>query len=168
MERTFEEKKNQLKSLKSGRGISHIINEGYKILGNPFVMIDTSYNLLAYVEGVVTDDWLWNEITTFGTFSHETVDFFNTEHFIMAYAQADVVALMKNDKLKYDRANGKLFDKDGVQLGGIIVVACMKPFEEGEMELIEILCETLSIELQNSEFYQKIDRVYQESLLSLR
>lgn len=162
----FEKKKERLESLKNGKGIAYILNESYEILGNPIVMFDTSYNLLACVDGIVTDDWLWNEITTLGTFSHETVDFFNTENFIEAYAQADVVALMKSDKLKYDRVEGKLFDKDGVQLGNINVVSCMKPFEDGDMELIGILCEILSVELQNSEFYKKIDRVYQESLLS--
>jgi len=167
MNRIFDTKKRQLESLNNGRGIKYLLNEGYKIMGNPFIMIDTSYNLLAYVEGIVTDDLLFNEIITLGTFSHETVDFFNLENFVAAYAESEVVSVMKSNKLKYDRMNGKLFDKDGVQLGNICVVACMKPFEDGDMELIEIFCEILSVELQNSEFYQKIDRVYQESLLDM-
>jgi len=163
---TFDGKKRQLESLQTGRGVNYLLNEAYRILGNPIVMFDTSYIMLACVEGVVTDDWLWNEIVTLGTFSHETIDFFNTECFIEAYAQSDVVALLKSDKLKYDRVNGKLFDKDGIQLGNINVTACQKPFEEGDAKLIEMLCEVLSVELQNSEFYQKIDRVYQETLLN--
>ena len=160
----FLNKKERLKKLK-GTGIQHILNSAYEILGNPILMFDTSYNLLAFTEGIVTDDWLWNELTTLGTFSHETVDFFNSEHFILSYAESEVVSLMQSDKLKYDRMNGKLFDRDNVQLGDINVTACSKPFEENDMELIEFLCEILSIELQNSEFYQNIERVYQESLL---
>jgi len=160
----FLDKKERLKKLK-GTGIQHILNSAYEILGNPILMFDTSYNLLAFTEGIVTDDWLWNELTTLGTFSHETVDFFNSEHFILSYAGSEVVSLMQSSKLKYDRMNGKLFDRDNVQLGDINVTACSKPFEENDMELIEFLCEILSIELQNSEFYQNIERVYQESLL---
>jgi len=160
----FLDKKERLKKLK-GTSIQHILNSAYEILGNPILMFDTSYNLLAFTEGIVTDDWLWNELTTLGTFSHETVDFFNSEHFILSYAESEVVSLMQSDKLKYDRMNGKLFDRDNVQLGDINVTACSKPFEENDMELIEFLCEILSIELQNSEFYQNIERVYQESLL---
>lgn len=163
---SFEKKMSHLESLDNGKGVNYILNEGYRLLGNPIVMFDTSYNLLTYVDGVALDDPLWNEIISLGTFSHETVDFFNTENFIMTYAKSHIVSLMKSDKLKYDRMNGKLFDKDGVQLGNICVVACQKAFEEGDMELIEALCETLSVELQNSEFYSRIDRVYQESIFN--
>lgn len=166
MDSNFAKKEKQLESLEKGRGVHFILKEGYRILGNPIVMFDTSYNLLAYIEGIATDDRLWNEIITQGTFSLETVDFFNRENFIRDVARSEVVALMKSDKLKYERADGKLFDKDGVQLANILVLACLKPFEEGDMELIETLCEILSAELQNSDFYHRIDRVYQESLLS--
>jgi len=166
MNDSFEKKKKRLASLENGRGVKFLLNEGYKILENPIVMFDTSYNLLACTEGIVTDDRLWNEITTLGLFSHETVKFFYTEGFIDTYAQTDTVALMKSDKLKYDRANGILFDKDGIQLGNINVTACLKSFEEGDMELIGILSELLSVELQNSKFYQQIDRIYQESMLN--
>lgn len=166
MDSNFAQKEEQLKSLKNGRGINCILREGYRILENPIVMFDTSYNLLAYTEGIATDDRLWNEITTQGTFSLETVDFFNRENFIRDVARSEVVALIKSDKLKYDRADGKLFDKDGVLLANILVLACLKPFGEGDLELIETLCEILSAELQNSDFYHRIDRVYQESLLS--
>ena len=158
------DKKEQLAKLK-GKGLQQILNSAYKILGNPIALFDTSYNLLAFTQGIVTDDRLWNELTTLGTFSHEAVDFFNHEHFIASYAESEVVALMQSDKLKYDRTNGKLFDKDNVQLGDICIVACRKPFEENDMELIEFLCEILSVELQNSEFYRNIERVYQESLM---
>lgn len=159
-----DDKKEQIERF-GGKGMRHILNSAYRILGNPIVLYDTSYNLLAYTEGIVTDDRLWNELTTLGTFSHETVNFFNSEDFNLAFAESEVVALMQSDKLKYERMNGKLFDKDGVQLGNICVVACGSPFEEGDAELIEVLCEILSTELQNSEFYQKIERIYQESLL---
>jgi len=158
-------KKEQLEKL-NGRGLRYILNNAYIILGNPIVLFDTSYHLLAYTEGIVTDDRLWNELTTLGRFSHETVDFFNTVNFIRSYAESEVVTLLQSEQLKYDRMNGKLFDKDDVQLGDICVVACDKPFETGDAELIELLSEILSTELQNSEFYHKIERVYQESLLN--
>jgi len=158
-------KKEELKKLE-GKGVQHTLNRACEILGNPIVLIDTSYNLLAYTEGVVTDDRLWNELVTLGTFSHETVEFFNREQFILSYAESEVVALMQSDKLKYDRMNGKLFDQDGVQLGDVIIVACCKPFEEEDLELIEFLCEIISVELRSSELYQNIERVFQKSMLN--
>lgn len=160
------DKKKQLESLNCVSDLNHIVNEAYRILGHPMVVYDTSYNLMAYTENIITDDPIWNEFVTLKTLSHETVDFCVEEHFISAYAESEIVSMLKSDKLKYDRMNGKVFDKDNVQLGDVTVVACMKPFEDGDAELIEILSEILSVALQNSEFYPSIERVYQESLLS--
>jgi len=159
-----DDKKKQLKKL-NGKSIQYILNNAYNILGNPIALFDTSYNLWAFTEGIITDDWLWNELTTLGAFSPETVDFFNTENFILSFAESEVITLMQSDRLKYDRISGKLFDYDDVQLGNINVVACSKSFDEGDAELIETLCTILSVELQNSGFYQKIERVYQDSPL---
>jgi len=163
---TLENKRKELDTLERGRGVKYILNTAYEIFGNPIAMFDTSYNLLAYVEGVETDDRLWNELIGSGGFSHETVDFFNTECFIEKCMNSEVVSFLKSDKLKYDRINGKLFDVDGVQLANIIIVACDNTFDEHDPELIEFLCEILSEELQKSEYYEKIDRVYQESIIS--
>jgi hypothetical protein len=113
-------------------------------LGNPVVLIDTSYNLLAATANTVRDDPLWNELTQLGHFSHETVDFFSRENFIRAFAENAVVVPMISASLPYDRAAGKIFDENGIQLGCIVVVACYRPFEEGDWARIEAACECLS------------------------
>ncbi|MDR1408837.1 MAG: hypothetical protein LBJ12_00900 [Oscillospiraceae bacterium] len=123
-----------------------VLDDAFKLLGNPIVMIDTSYNLLLHTENPVKDDPLWNELLALGEFSHETVDFFNSAQFIKAVADSDVVALLRSDKLPYDRACGKFFDWNGIQLGSICVVACVKPFESGDFEKITTVCEHLSAE----------------------
>lgn len=157
-----------IKTLKSssGRGINYILDVIYKILENPVAIFDTKYNLLANTENTVTDDPLWNELTQTGSFAHETVDFFNKEQFIHEYAKSDITALMKSDKLKYDRINGKLFGKDGIPNGNIIVVACYTPFKDEDFKLIEEICRFLSTELQKSKYYQNTEDIFEESFVS--
>lgn len=159
------EKRKLIEAL-SGKSASYILNAAYKITGHPMAMFDTSYNVLAYTGGIITDDPLWNELTASGGFSHATVDFFLKEGFVKAFAESETVAEMKTEKLKYDRMDGKLFDKDNVQLGNIIAVACFKPFETGDKELLELLCEIVSVRFRNSEYYKLIDKVYKESLIN--
>jgi len=149
-----------------GKGLEYVLNIAYQILGNPIAIFDIAYNLLTNTENIVTDDSLWNELTATGKFCHDTVHFFNTELFISAVANADIVAFLKSDKLKYDRINGKLFDNNNIQLGNMIVVACYKPFENKDYTLIETICEFLSVELQNSEYRHKIGHIFQDSLIS--
>jgi len=149
-----------------GRGIKHIINIAYHILENPFVMFDISYNLLARTENTITDDPLWNELATYGKFTHDSVDFFNKEQFIDDVANAEAITILKSKELKYDRMTGKIFGKDNIQLGNITVVACYRPFKAEDFENAEIICEFIAAELQESEFYQKIGRVFEENFVS--
>ena len=70
------------------------------------------------------------------------------------------------DKLKYDRIHGKLLDKDGITVGAATIVACHKPFEDDILELHEAVCDALSIELCQDNFYTDYGQAYLESLVS--
>ena len=158
-------KKQQLKLLKSGKGLQNLLSQIYEILGNPIATFDLHYNLLAYAEGVVTDDPLWNELISTGAFGAEALALFKSENWIDAVANSGTMTLMTSDKLKYDRINGKIFDKDKTRIANLIVIACDKPFEDGDPELIGDICKILSKEIRESEFYQNLDRAYQETLI---
>jgi hypothetical protein len=130
-----------------------ILDTAYKLLGNPIVLIDTSYNLLAHTENTVSDDPLWNELVDNGRFSHETVDFFNTAGFIQAVAGSDAVSQLTSGSLKYDRACGKFFDPGGIQLGDIVVVACYRPFEPADFDNMILTCELISEDIRQDLFH---------------
>lgn len=153
--------------LREGNGVQHILDTASQALGNPIVLIDICYNLLANTETTVTDDPLWNELTQQGKFSHKTVDFFNTESFIEEVAVNDVVAVLRSRHLKYDRVCGKFFDSDGLQLGCIIVVACCRPLETLDLALIETTCEAIAEALQNSDLYPGLEHVIRKSFDNL-
>lgn len=102
------------------------------------------YKLLAYSSDVVTGDPLWNEIIANGIFSDEKIAFFGDECFIDAAADARTITFTTSDKLEYARINGRLFDKDNIRISNLVVVACDKPFEDDDPDLIELLCENIS------------------------
>lgn len=153
------------KELRQGRGLKHLMGVAYKILGNPIVMIDLCYRCLLYTDIGTTDDPIWNEVFQYGRFSDSTVDFFYTEGFVEISAKADVVYLLKSDQLEHERLCGKLFDEEGMQIGCITVFAFHKPIEPEDYKLVEIICESLSLEIQQSDFYQSMERVFQESVI---
>lgn len=142
--------------------IEDILDVAYEALGNPIVVIDLAYHLIAHTENTVADDPLWNELTTLGMFSHETVNFFNEAKFISAYAESSTVSLMKNDGLKYDRACGIIFDHNGIQLGSIVVKTCYRPFRQEDFKLMEKVCECLAEALQAKGAYDNIVRVFED------
>jgi len=154
----------QVKALKNGVGIQNILTAAYKILGNPIVMFNTEYNLLSYTE-VVTDDPVWNEIITQGTFSMETQEIFKSEGFIEAMANTKRITYMSSDKLKYDRIVGKVYNKNNVHVANLVTVECDKPFALHDPVVFEAICKLMTREISNSEFYQEYGKIYQETLI---
>ena len=155
----------QVNALKNGRGLQYLLNEIYKISGNPIAVYDIYYNLFAHTDRIVTDDPLWNELITTGSFSKATIDFFKSECFIDAVANTDDLVLMTSNKLKYNRINGKIFDKNNIRIANIIIVECNSSFEADVPEIIRAFCKILSREIQESEFYQNLSLTYQETLV---
>lgn len=159
------DKSERLKAIESGKGIQYILDEAYRILGNPILMHDMEYKVIAYTEGITTDDPIWNEFVTDGTVSDKTIKLFKEEGFIDAVANTRKITLMISDRLKHERISGKIFVKDNIRVANLVVVACNKRFEIGDYPLIETLCEIVSAELCKSEFYQSYGQTYQEDLL---
>lgn len=157
-----------MKAFEHGKGVENVLNEWYDIVGNPMVIMGMQYNLLASTKNTVTDDYLWNELVIQGRFSHTTVNFFNTQQFVEDVANTEDVVVLKNENLKYDRICCKLFDKDDLQIGSIIMVACYRPIIEEDFKNIVQLCENISVEMQKSEFYLNTDSLLEETFISHR
>lgn len=154
----------QVKSLKNGVGIQSLLDESYKILGNPIVMFDTDYKLLFHNEDI-TDDPLWNEIITYGRFCKETQEFFKNEGFIEDVANAKGITFMTSGKLKYDRFTGKVFNKNHTHVANLVVIESDKPFQPHDPVVFEAICNLITGEISQSEFYQTYETMYQETLI---
>lgn len=162
---TQKSKIEQLQALKIGKGIQYLLNEAYKILGNPILANDMEFRLIARSENIVTDDPIWNEITTAGTVSRDRLEFYKNESFLDAVANARKITFLISDKLKYDRIIGKLFNSDKIQIG-IASIEAHQPFGDDTPELFECFCDILNKEIAKSEYFRNYGQQYQEFLIN--
>lgn len=164
----MSDKVTRIKAIKSGKGIQYILNEAYKILGNPALVFDMDFTLIASPNGAINDDPIWNEFMEYGRLGSETIDFCKNESFIDSVANStchDGVSYLISDKLKYNRIFGQLYNKEHQPVADLCAVECEKNFKDDTPELIKALCDVLSKELSKSEYYNNYGQVYQESII---
>lgn len=154
----------QMKNLKTGNGIQYLLDEGHKILGNPINTFDTDYNLIAYADASV-DDRFWIELTTTGTFCKESQLFFMKECFTDDVANADKLALMKSDKLKYDRILGHIFNGHGLKVGNVLMLECDEAFTQDTVAAFDMLTALLTKEISKDAFYIAYGQAWQSAMI---
>jgi len=160
-------KKEQLNKIENGKGIQYILDEAYKILGNPILAHDMDFKLIAYTENTPTDDPIWNEYEATGTVSYDTLLFFRDECFFQMAADAKHITFLLSDQLKYGRIMGKLFVNNNIQVGCAVMVECYQPFGDGDPELFELVCNILNEELGASEYYQNHGQAFMENMIRM-
>lgn len=154
-------KAEQMKKLKTGKGIQHLLDEGYKILKNPINTFDTDYRLIAYTETSL-DDRFWNELITTGTFDFDAQMFFMNECFTDEVANAEKLALMKSDKLKYDRILGHIYNGNGIKVANVLMFESNGAFTPDSIAAFEILAELLTEEIREDAHYIRYGEEYQD------
>lgn len=155
----------RINALENGKGLQHLLNEAYKIFGNPAILFNMEYELIACTENVVTDDFLWNELVENGVFSSETIYFFKKEAFHDTAASSKAIALLTSDNLKYDRFYGRVLNSDNSTVIDLIVIACFEPFCDEDPEAVEALRMKLSKEISAIEYYWQYGVFYHQNLI---
>lgn len=155
----------RINELKNGKGIQHLLDAAHEIFGNPLLMHDLEYKLLAYTGGNDVDDPFWIELISTGTHSDESIEFFKNECFIETVANAQSVTFLNSDQLKHHRIFGKILNRSGVMVACADVLDNDKPFEEDDPAAFEAFCEKLSKEVSRSEFYQNYGDLYLETII---
>ena len=160
----------KLHKIKNGQGIQYILDKTYEIVGNPALIFDMDYKLIASPTGAVNDDPIWCEFMAHGKLSHDTVEFFKNESFIDSVAnctQFDEVTYLFSNKLKYDRIFGQLHNQDQLPVADLVMVACKHPFEQDTPMLVKTVCNIISEELSQNEYYQNFGQIYQDNIVKL-
>ena len=154
----------QIKTLEKGKGIQHLLDAAYKIFQNPIAMFDTNYNLKAYTD-ITSDDPLWNELVTTGTFSMQTQEFFAKECFTEDVANADKLVILKSNKLKHDRILGNIFNRDNIKVANIVMVGLDTLIDSDDMAAFEGLADKITDEIQDDEHFTLYGRAYHDAII---
>ena len=153
-----------VKTLEKGKGIQYLLDSAHKIFKNPIAMFDTNYNLKLYADAV-SDDPLWNELISTGTFSMETQEFFANECFTEDVANADKLVILKSKKLKHDRILGNIFNRDNIKVAMIVMVGLDTLIDPEDMTAFEELADRITIEIHDDDYYTAFGREYHESII---
>ena len=154
----------QVNALENGKGIQHLIDAGGKIFKNPIAMFDTNYNLKAYTE-LPSDDPLWNELVSTGTFSMQTQEFFAKECFTEEVTNADKLVILKSNKLKQDRILGNVFNRDHIKVANIVMVGLDTLAGADDNAAFEKFADKVSNEIYNDEYYTAYGKEFHESII---
>ena len=154
----------QIKAISNGKGIQYLLDAANKIFDNPIAMFDTNYNLKAYTNAA-SDDPLWNELISTGTFSMKTQEFFAQECFTEDVANANKLVILKSSKLKDDRILGYIFNRDAIKVALIVMVGGGSFFEEDIKAAFEELADKISNEIHDDEYYTAYGRAYHEDVI---
>ena len=154
----------QIKAMKKDYDIQQFLDSAYKILHNPIAMFDTDYLLIAHTD-VKTDDPLWNELVSTGTFSMETQGFFVSEYFTYEVSNADKVAVLKSDGLKYDRVLANVFNKDRIKVANLVMVESNTSFSADDLVAFSAFADKITDKIRSDEHFTAYGRSYHESLI---
>ncbi|HBW34127.1 CdaR family transcriptional regulator [Desulfosporosinus sp. BICA1-9] len=154
-----------VKTLSKGSDLQALVDLGYQMLGNPFTITDLSVKLLASTgETLVTDDPVWNELQINNNFNFETYSYYVKESLFDEIAKHEEPFFWLDPYCKYPRIIGEItINKRNVA----VLVACAhnQEFRESDKEIVSILCDAFSIELQKNKYNHLSQGLLHQSFL---
>lgn len=146
-------------------GIQALIDTAYEVLGNPILLVDSSYKILASCQNV--------------TYNRPDLEAQKT----LGYMIESNILAMKKAKL-YEKAREQrypYYNKDpeanegwitalvyiySIEAAHIAVNDSNHPFSENDFEFVDFLCHLVSLELQKSDFYRTNESLMHSFFLS--
>lgn len=168
--RSFERKKAKLvAALLSCRGLQHIIDVGYEVLGNPMFVSDMGYNVLAFNQNAEVGDPSWPTSESEEEFeAYERIKKLNDSGVFERLYTSEVPCIEHFDYSPTRWMAHKIAINEK-NLGHIAVVESKKEFAEMDFELLQFLCSIVASELQkeplqNSHFNNEFEHFFIDML----
>ncbi|WP_106010102.1 PucR family transcriptional regulator, partial [Clostridium luticellarii] len=154
-----------LNALISGRGIEHIVNVGYEMLGNPICILDLSFKVIASSKDAKVDDPVWVELLTKGYCPYNFAPKESIKKFIEIAHKNNSPVFMNKNKFRIPRIISNIKINNTV-VAYLISLEYKKPFSKNDMDLIILLCRTISSEMQKNKFFQNTKGFRYESFIT--
>ena len=162
-------KADQIAGLPNGRGIQYLLDEAYKILHNPLMIIGSSYNhqyeLFAYTD-VPCNDHIWQELITTASFSPKTLKLFAEENFAEQLANSDTVVTLRSEKLPLDRLIGNIVNAENINIATLVMMGCGELYDGEIIRAFEELTNKISSETHGDEHYISYGRLLHETTIN--
>jgi sugar diacid utilization regulator len=151
--------------LAHGNGMQHIIDVGSELLGNPIILVDSTFKLLYCTRNVETEDIYWNELVREGYFSNETVTFLRTHKYFELMNRDSGPVFFSRDVFGVARILWRIKVKNKV-VGQLCLLESNKLLSESDIRLFAKLCDVVSCEMQKSTFIRNSKGHMYEAFIS--
>ncbi|WP_438496751.1 PucR family transcriptional regulator [Paenibacillus sp. IHBB 3054] len=148
----------------SGAGLSSIVNTAAGLLGNPVIVFDASFKIVAHSGQEDIDDYLWNENIRKGYCSYDFIAAVNRMESVRRGKQTDAAYEVTCE----ETANTKLISKikvGGKQVGNVLLLGCKSPFRPRDPELLAIAATILAEEMGKSSYYRNAKNIKVEDFI---
>jgi len=154
-----------IKILSKESGLQALVDLGYEMLGNPFTITDFSVKVLAYTgETIVTDDPVWNELMLSKNFNFQTYSYYVKHKLFEQIINNEAPFYWMDPYCIYPRIISKIcINRRNVAF--IAVCAHERDFKESDKEIVSILCDAFSIELQKNRYNNYSQGLLHQSFL---
>jgi hypothetical protein len=141
-----------LETLAKSGGLQSVVDAGSRMLGNPIIVSDKGWNLMAMTSNLeIPDDAGWNEFRNDGALSLDTISSNIKSKLTDRIEQSDIPFCMQDREMTYRRMFGKVL-LGGRHAATISALAYFKPFGERDSELMVLLCNAVSAEVQKNKY----------------
>ena len=132
-----------------GKELRDVIETGFEILGNPIMLMDTSYKVLAYKTNETIDDPVWSDLVEHGYSSRKFVSLFKSEHIIDKILKNDLPIILDTGVAEtIRRILGKIM-LNGSCKGYLAVLEYNHAFSDQEVHITRLICEVISSLMQS-------------------
>lgn len=136
-------------TLVNGNGIDELIKSACRILGNPILLVDSAYRVISMASIGEINDIVWVDALKYGYCSSELISKFKSEELLLKLNSSKKPIILDNfSTSKVPRLLGKSV-VDGKDVAYIGVMAYNKPIESFHIEIVEVLCTLIALELKN-------------------
>ena len=132
-----------------GKELRDVIETGFEILGNPIMLMDTAYKVLAYKTNETIDDPVWADLVEHGYSSHKFVSLFKNERIIEKILKSDLPIILDTGVAEtIRRFLGKIV-LNGNCKGYLAVLEYNHRFSDQDTQITRLICEVISSLMQS-------------------
>jgi len=155
-----------LNSLIKGRGLKYIVQLGSEILGNPIILMDSSFKLLATSTSREVADPSWNEMISLGYCPQKYITEFKRQKNTQKVVDSQLPVFIGHDSLRsLRRIVGKIIIRDTI-VGYLTVFENDQDLKEEDIEVTRLLCDVVSSEMQKNKNFENFSGVMYEYLIT--
>lgn len=151
-------------ALANGASLKELVAIGSKILGNPIILTNCSYKVMA-ISDIDIEDETWRFARSYGYCSQQSINLFKTDKITTKVVESLYPVLLTTGLSKDIHRIIKKIEVNGMIIGYIGVYQVSKLFEESDFDAIDILSDIIAVEMKNTIYSEGLALKEYENLI---